>query len=191
MKGSEPMSSRFLIVFADILLPLALGMGLRKWGLSREILRLVIKANVVVVATFLSVVSFWSVHVTRELLWLPVSIIPICFLPVLVFYLFEKKRFTSPLDQGSYMISMMLGNIGTLAGLCAYVLYGERGFAYVQLIAVPPCIISPLSSRRRFTSAKIFSPIWCFSRRCRNFSRVVASGTCSWAKSIRMKERIA
>lgn len=141
MEGSEPMSSRFLIVFADILLPLALGMGLRKWGLSREILRLVIKANVVVVATFLSVVSFWSVHVTRELLWLPVSIIPICFLPVLVFYLFEKKRFTSPLDQGSYMISMMLGNIGTLAGLCAYVLYGERGFAYVQLIAVPQILV--------------------------------------------------
>lgn len=39
------------------------------------------------------------------------------------------------------MISMMLGNIGTLAGLCAYVLFGEKGFAYVQLIAVPQILV--------------------------------------------------
>ena len=135
------MDSRFFVVFADILLPLALGMALRRWGLSRDILRLIIKANVVGVASFLSLVSFWSVHVTRELLWLPVSILPICFLPVLIFYLFQKNRFTNPLDQGSYLISMMLGNIGTLAGLCAYVLFGAVGFAYVQLIAVPQILI--------------------------------------------------
>ncbi len=135
------MNNRFFIVFADILLPLLLGMVLRRWGLSREILRMIIKANVVVVLTFLSVVSFWSVHVTRELLWLPISIIPICFIPVLIFYIFQRHRFHSPLDQGSYMISMVLGNIGTLAGLCAYVLYGEKGFAYVQLIAVPQILV--------------------------------------------------
>ena len=135
------MNSRFFIVFADILLPLLLGMVLRRRGLSREILRMVIKANVVCVATFLSLVSFWTVHVTRELLWLPISILPICFIPVLLFYGFQKNRFTNPLDQGSYMISMMLGNIGTLAGLCAYVLFGEKGFAYVQLIAVPQILV--------------------------------------------------
>ncbi|WP_299141846.1 AEC family transporter [uncultured Dialister sp.] len=135
------MNSRFFIVFADILLPLLLGMVLRRWGLSREILRMVIRANVVVIATFLSLVSFWSVHVTKELLWLPISIIPICFIPVLIFYGIQKNRFHNPLDQGSYMISMMLGNIGTLAGLCAYVLFGEKGFAYVQLIAVPQILV--------------------------------------------------
>lgn len=139
-------SSRFLIVFVDILVPLILGMYLRKWGLSRDILHLVIKANVVGVASFLSIVSFWSVHVTAELLWLPISTIPICFLPVAVFYAFEKKRFKDPREQGSYMISMMLGNIGTLAGLCAFVLYGERGFAYVQLVAIPQILVIVLFS---------------------------------------------
>lgn len=151
------MNSRFFIVFADILLPLILGMALRRWSLSRDILRLVIKANVVAVATFLSVVSFWSVHVTKELLWLPISILPICFIPVLVFYGWQKKRFQSPLDQGSYMISMMLGNIGTLAGLCAYVLYGEKGFAYVQLIAVPQILIIVLFC---FPMARRFYEAW-------------------------------
>ena len=71
---------------------MVLGMWLRRWGLSKAILRLVIKANVVVVATFLSTVSFWSVKITPELLWLPISTIPICFLPVAIFYLFEKRR---------------------------------------------------------------------------------------------------
>jgi predicted permease len=112
-------------------------MFLRRWGFPNSILRLIIKANVVVIATFLSTVSFWSVKITPELLWLPVSSMPICFLPVAVFYAFEKNRFSDPREQGSYMISMMLGNIGTLAGLCAYVLFGAIGFAYIQLIAIP------------------------------------------------------
>lgn len=133
--------SRFAIVFIDILLPMALGFALRRWGLSREIIRLVIRANVVVIATYLSVVSFWSVEISAELLWLPVSTLFICFLPVGVFYAFENRRFADPRQQGSYLISMMLGNIGTLAGLCAYVLYGARGFAYVQLVGVPQILV--------------------------------------------------
>ncbi len=116
-------------------------MGLRRWGLSKDILHWIIKANVVGVSTFLSIVSFWSVHVTAQLLWLPISTLPICFLPVAVFYALEQHRFSDAREQGSYLISMMLGNIGTLAGLCAYVLFGAVGFAYVQLIAVPQILI--------------------------------------------------
>lgn len=116
-------------------------MGLRRWGLSKDILHWIIKANVVGVSTFLSIVSFWSVQVTAELLWLPISMLPICFLPVAVFYALERHRFSDAREQGSYLISMMLGNIGTLAGLCAYVLFGAVGFAYVQLIAVPQILI--------------------------------------------------
>ncbi len=120
---------------------MVLGMWLRRWGLSKEILRLDIKANVVVISTFLSTVSFWSVKITSELLWLPISTLPICFLPVAIFYLFERRRFQDPREQGSYMISMMLGNIGTLAGLCSYVLFGPIGFAYIQLIGIPQIVI--------------------------------------------------
>lgn len=133
--------SRFLIVLADILAPLLLGRALRAWGLAREWLRLLIRLNVVGVFSCLSVISFWSLHPSPELLWLPLSIVPICFLPLPLFYLWEKHRFTDPRDQGSYLIAMMLGNIGTLAGLCSYVLYGETGFAYIQLIAVPQILV--------------------------------------------------
>lgn len=129
--------SRFLIIFVDTLLPMAFGFWLKRWGMSREILRLIIRINVVGILFFLSIVSFWSVDITAELLWLPISIIPMCTIPLLIFYVLEKRRFSDPRDQGSYLISMMLGNIGTVSGLAAFVLYGEIGFAYVQLIAIP------------------------------------------------------
>ncbi len=136
---------------------MVLGMWLRKWGLSKGILRLVIKANVVVVSTFLSTVSFWSVKITPELLWLPISTIPICFLPVAIFYLFERRRFEDPREQGSYMIAMMLGNIGTLAGLCSYVLFGPIGFAYIQLIGIPQIVIIVLFC---FPMGQYFYDLW-------------------------------
>ena len=129
--------SRFAIVFIDTLLPMAFGMLLKRWGLAREYLRLMIQINVVGVLFLLSITSFWSVHITAELLWLPISIIPISLIPACIFYLIGRKRFQDPREQGSYLISMMLGNIGTVSGLAAFVLYGEKGFAYVQMIAIP------------------------------------------------------
>lgn len=129
--------SRFAIVFIDTLLPMAFGMFLKRRGLPREYLRLMIRINVVGVLFLLSIVSFWSVHITAELLWLPISIIPISLIPSAIFFLFEKRRFQDPREQGSYLISMMLGNIGTASGLAAFVLYGEKGFAYVQMVAIP------------------------------------------------------
>lgn len=148
---------RFFMVFADILIPMCIGRLLRRWGLAREWVRLLIRINVVGAISILSVISFWSLHATAELLWLPISILPICFLSVPVFYLLDKHRFTDPRDQGSYLIVMMLGNIGTLAGLCAYVLYGEIGFAYTQLIAVPQILVIVLFC---FPAAQRYHDLW-------------------------------
>lgn len=133
--------SRFLIVFADILVPLFLGKTLRAQGIAREWMRFLIRVNVVGALSGLSLISFWSLRVSAELLWLPLSILPICFFPIPLFYLLEKRRFSDPRDQGSYFLAMILGNIGTLAGLCAYTLFGETGFAYIQLIAVPQVLV--------------------------------------------------
>lgn len=150
-------TSRFLIVFVDILVPLLLGRYLRRWGVAREWVRLLIRLNVVGVLSGLSLISFWSLHASAELLWFPVSILPICFLPLPLFYLVEKRRFSDPRDQGSYLIAMLLGNIGTLAGLCSYVLYGETGFAYIQLIAVPQILVIVLFC---FPLAQRYYDLW-------------------------------
>ena len=39
------------------------------------------------------------------------------------------------------MVSAMLSNIGTIGGLCAFIMYGETGFAYIQLVAAPQNIL--------------------------------------------------
>jgi predicted permease len=134
-------SYRFFIVFIDILIPFCLGLWLRKKQISPEIIRYVIKTNVIPVTTALSLISFWMVSLTPVLLWLPFSVAFMCFIPAGVFFLFEKRRFSDPREQGSYLAAMMMGNIGTLAGLCAYILYGETGFAYVQLIGMPQVLV--------------------------------------------------
>lgn len=157
--------SRFLIVFADILVPLFLGKSLRARGIAREWMRFLIRANVVGALSGLSLISFWSLRVSAELLWLPLSILPICFLPIPLFYLLEKRRFSDPRDQGSYFLAMILGNIGTLAGLCAYTLFGETGFAYIQLIAVPQVLVIVLFC---FPAAQRFYDRWASSGETRH-----------------------
>jgi len=49
-------------------------------------------------------------------------------------YLFCKGKYDNPNQKGSYIISNMLSNRGTIGGLTMYILYGEIGYAYVNLI---------------------------------------------------------
>lgn len=148
---------RFLIVFIDVLIPFFIGMWLKKNGFSHEWMRCIIRLNVVAVTTVLSVISFWELKITPELLWLPVSVIFICFIPAVFVFLFDRHRFSDPREQGSYLIVQMMGNIGTLGGLCAYVLYGEQGFAYMQMIGMPQVIVIVLFC---FPAAQYYYDMW-------------------------------
>lgn len=87
---------RFLIVFIDVLIPFFIGMWLKKKGFSHEWMRCIIRLNVVAVTTVLSVISFWELKITPELLWLPVSVIFICFIPAVFVFLFDRHRFSDP-----------------------------------------------------------------------------------------------
>ena len=55
----------------------------------------------------------------------------------------------------------------------------------------PPRMIQPAASKISFCDANSFSPSLCSSSRCRKCSSVVASGTCSTAKSSPINRRIA
>ena len=87
--------------------------------------------------TILTLLSFWEIHMRVELLLLPFfSFFNDIFPLILVLILGLQKKFASRIDQGSYIITSMPANVGTLAGLCAYLLYGEIAFAYDQLIVI-------------------------------------------------------
>lgn len=95
--------------------------------------------NVVVLITVMNLLSFWILPLKGDLLLLP-------FLSLLVAFLSAGMmvplcRHLSFVDQGTLVVAAMLANIGTLAGICGYILYGELSFAYIQLFAVPQNIL--------------------------------------------------
>jgi hypothetical protein len=133
----ETAQLRIVFVFTDLILPLLIGYYIhqKKW-LSGEFCNWLIKFNIIIVCTVLTILSFWVLPLTLELMWLPLFGIIFCIIPGLISAVTALRRYQSPLDRGSYLVSSMLSNLGTLGGLCAFILYGEIGFAYAQMVGI-------------------------------------------------------
>lgn len=127
--------SRLVYVFTDLIAPLIVGYFLhRKKLLPDKFTNLLIKFNVIVIYTLLTLLSFWVLPLTRDLLFLfPFGALYVI-VPGIIGALTFAKFHKSLLNRGAYVISAMLSNIGTLGGVCAFILYNEEGFAYTQII---------------------------------------------------------
>ena len=127
--------SRLVYVFTDLIAPLIVGYFLhRKKLLPDKFTNLLIKFNVIVVYTLLTLLSFWVLPLTRDLLFLfPFGALYVI-VPGIIGALTFAKFHKSLLNRGAYVMSAMLSNIGTLGGVCAFILYNEEGFAYTQII---------------------------------------------------------
>ena len=133
---------RVLLVFTDILLPLAAGYFLKIHTLMpQKACDWLIRFNVVVMVTLLTLMSFWVLPLSPQLLWLPLIGVLITAVPGFIGAKCFAGQFDNELDRGAFVISAMLSNIGTIGGLCAFIMYGEEGFAYVQLVAAPQNIL--------------------------------------------------
>mgnify|MGYP001011768617 FL=1 len=127
-------NARLIYLGTDLILPLIVGYLLyQRRLLSDAAVNLLIRINVVVFFTLLSLFSFWALPLTRDLVILPVFFAFIILFPGFISWRFLGRRFHSPIDRGTHLISALLSNIGTLGGICAYIIYGERGFAYAQI----------------------------------------------------------
>lgn len=137
----ESVQLRLVYVFTDLILPLAVGYVLRgKQWLGAEFCNKMIRFNVIVVYTLLSLLSFWELPLTFKLFWLPVFGLLLSVIPGAISYFFVARRYTNLLDRGSYITSTVASNIGTLGGVCAFILYGELGFAYTQMVSIPQTV---------------------------------------------------
>ncbi len=127
-------NTRLIYLGTDLILPLIVGYLLyQRRLLSDAAVNLLIRINVVVFFTLLSLFSFWALPLTRDLLILPAFFAFIILFPGFISWRFLGRRFHSPIDRGTHLISALLSNIGTLGGICAYIIYGEPGFAYAQI----------------------------------------------------------
>ena len=130
----DEISARLVYLLTDLILPLIVGYLLyQRRLLTDTAVNRLIRINVVVFFTLLSLFSFWALPLTHDLLMLPAFFAFIILFPSFLSWRFLGRRFHSPIDRGTHLISAMLSNIGTLGGICAYIIYGERGFAYAQI----------------------------------------------------------
>ena len=127
-------NARLIYLGTDLILPLIAGYLLyQRRLLSDAAVNLLIRINVIVFFTLLSLFSFWALPLTRDLVILPAFFAFIILFPGFISWRFLGRRFHSPIDRGTHLISALLSNIGTLGGICAYIIYGEPGFAYAQI----------------------------------------------------------
>ena len=128
--------SRIIYVLTDLIMPLIVGYFLhREKILSDKTANFIIKFNVICVYTLLTLLSFWVLPISWEVAMLiPFGALYV-FVPGATGALTFARRHKNLLNRGAYIMSAMLSNIGTLGGVCAFILYDETGFAYSQIIA--------------------------------------------------------
>lgn len=116
-------------------MPLVVGyfMHHRHW-VSENIINKVIRFNVICVYTTLSLLSFWVLPLSWKLLLVPLFGMMLVLLPGAIGYGLFARHIDNLLDRGAFIASAMLANLGTLGGVCAFILYNEQGYAYSQLI---------------------------------------------------------
>ena len=130
----DDINARLVYLFTDLILPLIVGYLLyQRHMLSDAAVNRLIRINVVVFFTLLSLFSFWALPLTHDLLMLPLFFAFIILFPGFLSWRVLGRRFHCPIDRGTHLVSALLSNIGTLGGICAYIIYGERGFAYAQI----------------------------------------------------------
>lgn len=136
------MTSKILVSSLDLLLPIAIGYLLKRQSYLRDgFFNKMILNNILVVYPLLSFLCFWVLPLSRELIWLPVMGILMGLVPGAIASWRSKKKYTSPLDRGGYVMSAILSNLGTIGGLCVFLLYGETGYAYQQLVVLSQYIL--------------------------------------------------
>ncbi len=127
-----------LIFFGiDLVLPLCIGYACRYQKVIKDnVFNKMILNNILVVYPILSFLSFWILPLTRDLMWLPVMGILMGLVPGGIAYFIAERKYTVDADRGSYVMSATLSNLGTIGGLCVFLIYGETGYAYQQLIVL-------------------------------------------------------
>ena len=127
---------RLIYVGTDLIAPLIAGyIAYQRGFISDARCNAVIRFNIIVMATLLALLSFWVMPLSKSLLWLPLFSALFMLVPGSIAYLTFARRHKDSLSRGAYYMSAMLTNIGTIAGLSAFILYDEAGFAYVQIVS--------------------------------------------------------
>jgi len=127
-------ATKLVIFAADLILPLLLGYACKfQHRLGDSFFNRMILNNILVVSPIVSFLSFWIMPLSRELLWLPLLSIALGFLPGAIAYEAARRKYRDFREQGAYVMAASLSNLGTIGGICVFLIYGEQGYGYQQI----------------------------------------------------------
>lgn len=127
-----------LIVFAvDMICPLIIGYLCRYQNVLQEnFFNKMILNNILVVCPIVSFLSFWILPLTRDLLWLPLISLALGFVPGAIAAVVAQRKYADDRDRGAYVMTASLSNLGTIGGLAVFLIYGEKGYGYQQIVVL-------------------------------------------------------
>ena len=124
-----------LMIFAvDLIGPLLLGYaGRYQRCVGDTFFNKMILNNIFVVCPVVSFLSFWVMPLTRDLFWMPVLSLALGFFPGMAAWWIARRKYLDYREQGAYVMAASLANLGTIGGICVYLVYGEQGYGYQQV----------------------------------------------------------
>ncbi|MEX1377412.1 MAG: hypothetical protein AB1Z23_08025 [Eubacteriales bacterium] len=127
--------NKMLSFFISVILPLIIGYLIKSiFKVKKEKLDFLLYINIMLVLPISLILVFWKMELTRSMILLPILGFILPLVSGFLGYLFSRGKFEDPKQKGSYIVSNLLSNRGTIGGLTMYILYGELGYAYVNLI---------------------------------------------------------
>ncbi|NQU10864.1 transporter, partial [bacterium] len=126
--------TKLLFLCFDLILPLAAGYFLaRRVSIPERVFNRGMMVGITAVAPALALASFWCATLSLRMVWIPLLGVLMQLVPGLIGYWRVGRKYSDPLEQGSYLLSVMLSNRGVVGRLSVYFLYGLQGYAYAQL----------------------------------------------------------
>lgn len=123
--------------FVDLVFPLVAGYLLvRHTRFRTEQIDPLLNVTIVGIVPVLVLLSFWQLDLALSLAWLPVLGVGMQIIPGALGFVRSRRKAHNSLEKGSYLLASILSNRGVVGALAVFILFGETGFGYAQLVMV-------------------------------------------------------
>lgn len=131
----NPFFSRIFEFFLSVILPIIIGYLIKElFKVKKERLDILLFINIMLILPISVALTFWNMKLNSSMLLLPIIGFITPLISGAIGYFLCHKKYDDPKQQGSYILASMLNNRGAIGGLTMFILYGEIGYAYVNLI---------------------------------------------------------
>lgn len=137
--------SKLFIFIIDMIVPLIVGYSMRRVANFQPSLpNRMMDIGIVAIEPILACLSFWVIPLEIQLVWLPVLGIIMVVIPGIFAFLQGNRKYSDSLDKGGFILGAMLSNRGVIGILTVFAIFGETGYALVQIIMLSSPLILQL-----------------------------------------------